>query len=114
MSCFGKDKHINWVLLKLWSESLSPNSGIHYIGELLDHKPFRCVVDQLTNGQLQWDPLENPFDKVVLGPPENRRIYPIYSGKKRYVDELKKCFPGEEKVIDEYVSLSKVRNKDSV
>lgn len=81
--------------------------GIHYIGELLDHKPFRCVVDQLTNGQLQWDPLENPFDKVVLGPPENRRIYPIYSGKKRYVDELKKCFPGEEKAIDEYVRLSK-------
>uniref|UniRef100_A0A673IYX7 All-trans-retinol 13,14-reductase n=1 Tax=Sinocyclocheilus rhinocerous TaxID=307959 RepID=A0A673IYX7_9TELE len=81
--------------------------GIHYIGELLDHKPFRCVVDQLTNGQLQWDPLENPFDKVVLGPPENRRIYPIYSGKKRYIDELKKCFPGEEKAIDEYVRLSK-------
>ncbi|KAF4115914.1 all-trans-retinol 13,14-reductase [Onychostoma macrolepis] len=81
--------------------------GIHYIGELLDHKPFRCVVDQLTNGQLQWDPLENPFDKVVLGPPENRRIYPIYSGRKRYIDELKKCFPGEEKAIDEYVRLSK-------
>lgn len=81
--------------------------GIHYIGELLDHKPFRCVVDQLTNGQLQWDPLENPFDKVVLGPPENRRIYPIYSGRKCYVDELKKCFPGEEKAIDEYVRLSK-------
>ncbi|XP_043091596.1 all-trans-retinol 13,14-reductase-like isoform X2 [Puntigrus tetrazona] len=76
--------------------------GIHYIGELMDDSPFRCMVDQLTNGQLQWDPLENPFDKVVLGPPENRRIYPIYSGKKRYVDELKKCFPGEEKAIDEY------------
>uniref|UniRef100_A0A672NST6 All-trans-retinol 13,14-reductase n=1 Tax=Sinocyclocheilus grahami TaxID=75366 RepID=A0A672NST6_SINGR len=76
--------------------------------------PFRCVVDQLINGQLQWEPLENPFDKVVLGPPENRRIYPIYSGKKRYIDELKKCFPGEEKAIDEYVRLSKVRNKDSV
>uniref|UniRef100_A0A673K2T1 All-trans-retinol 13,14-reductase n=1 Tax=Sinocyclocheilus rhinocerous TaxID=307959 RepID=A0A673K2T1_9TELE len=81
--------------------------GIHYIGELLDHKPLRCLIDQLTNGQLQWEPLDNPFDKVVLGPPENRRIYPIYSGKKRYIDELKKCFPGEEKAIDEYVRLSK-------
>uniref|UniRef100_A0A8C2KX23 All-trans-retinol 13,14-reductase n=2 Tax=Cyprinus carpio TaxID=7962 RepID=A0A8C2KX23_CYPCA len=81
--------------------------GIHYIGELLDHKPMRCVIDQLTNGQLQWEPLDNPFDRVVLGPPENRRIYPIYSGKKRYIDELKKCFPGEEKAIDEYVRLSK-------
>ncbi|XP_056309997.1 putative all-trans-retinol 13,14-reductase-like [Danio aesculapii] len=79
--------------------------GIHYIGELLDHTPFRCLIDQMTNGQLQWDPLENPFDKVVIGPPENRRIYPIYSGRKRYMDELKKCFPGEEKAIDEFVRL---------
>lgn len=81
--------------------------GIHYIGELSNHKPLRCIIDQMTNGQLQWDPLENPFDNVVIGPPENRRIYPIYSGRKRYMDELKKCFPGEEKAIDEYVRLCK-------
>ncbi|XP_051995195.1 all-trans-retinol 13,14-reductase-like [Xyrauchen texanus] len=81
--------------------------GIHYIGELLDHKPFRCMIDQLTNGQLQWEPLENPFDHVVLGPPENRRKYPIYSGRKRFPEELKKCFPGEEKAIDEYMRLVK-------
>ncbi|KAG1968459.1 all-trans-retinol 13,14-reductase [Pimephales promelas] len=80
--------------------------GIHYIGELQDHRQLRCVIDQLTNGQLQWEPLDNPYDKVVLGPPENRRIYPIYSGRKRYIDELKKCFPGEEEAIEEYVRLS--------
>lgn len=97
-----------------WSECLSPASGIHYIGELQDHRQLRCVIDQLTNGQLQWEPLDNPYDKVVLGPPENRRIYPIYSGRERYMDELKKCFPGEEKAIEEYVRLSKVRNKYSV
>uniref|UniRef100_A0A3P8VR83 All-trans-retinol 13,14-reductase n=2 Tax=Cynoglossus semilaevis TaxID=244447 RepID=A0A3P8VR83_CYNSE len=81
--------------------------GIHYIGNLLDHKPFRCMLDQLTNGQLQWEPLDNPFDQVVLGPPENRRLYPIYSGRTRFAEELKKCFPGEEKAIDEYVRLAK-------
>uniref|UniRef100_A0A1A8PEV4 All-trans-retinol 13,14-reductase n=1 Tax=Nothobranchius pienaari TaxID=704102 RepID=A0A1A8PEV4_9TELE len=81
--------------------------GIHYVGELLDHKPFRCVLDQMTNGQLQWAPLENPFDHIVLGPPENRRCYPIYSGKTRFPEELKKCFPGEEKAIDEYLRLVK-------
>lgn len=66
------------------------------------------MLDQLTNGQLQWEPLENPYDQVVLGPPENRRRYPIYSGRKRFPEELKKCFPGEEKAIDEYLKLSKV------
>lgn len=83
-------------------------SGIHYIGDLQDHKPFRCMLDQMTNGQLQWEPLENPYDQVVLGPPENRRRYPIYSGRKRFPEELKKCFPGEEKAIDEYLKLAKV------
>ncbi|XP_064844561.1 all-trans-retinol 13,14-reductase-like [Oncorhynchus masou masou] len=81
--------------------------GIHYIGDLLEHKPFRCMLDQLTNGQLQWEPLDNPFDQVVLGPPGNRRTYPIYSGRNRFPDELKKFFPGEEAAIDEYMRLVK-------
>uniref|UniRef100_A0A8C6UMI1 All-trans-retinol 13,14-reductase n=1 Tax=Neogobius melanostomus TaxID=47308 RepID=A0A8C6UMI1_9GOBI len=81
--------------------------GIHYIGDLQEHKPFRCMLDQLTNGQLQWEPLDNPYDWVVIGPPENRRRYPIYSGRTRFPEELKKCFPGEEKAIDEYVRMCK-------
>lgn len=81
--------------------------GIHYIGDLQEHKPFRCMLDQLTNGQLQWEPLANPFDWVVIGPPENRRRYPIYSGRTRFPEELKKCFPGEEKAIDEYIRMCK-------
>lgn len=89
-------------------------TGIHYIGELLDHKPFRCMLDQMTNGQLEWEPLENPFDHVVLGPPENRRWYPIYSGRTRFTDELKKCFPGEEKAIDEFMKLAKVESQFSL
>ncbi|XP_072549610.1 all-trans-retinol 13,14-reductase-like [Salminus brasiliensis] len=81
--------------------------GIHYIGDLLENEPLRCISDQLTNGQLQWAPLDNPFDKVVLGPPENRRIYHMYYGRERFTQELKKCFPGEEKAIDEFVGLVK-------
>ncbi|XP_022528563.2 all-trans-retinol 13,14-reductase [Astyanax mexicanus] len=81
--------------------------GIHYIGDLLENEPLRCISDQLTNGQLQWAKLDNPFDKVVLGPPENRRIYQMYYGRDRFTRELKKCFPGEEKAIDEFVDLVK-------
>lgn len=66
------------------------------------------MLDQMTDGQLQWEPLENPFDHVVIGPPENRRRYPIYSGRTRFPEELKKCFPGEEAAIDEYLKLVKV------
>uniref|UniRef100_A0A3P9NUV7 All-trans-retinol 13,14-reductase n=1 Tax=Poecilia reticulata TaxID=8081 RepID=A0A3P9NUV7_POERE len=84
--------------------------GIHYIGGLMDHTPFRCMLDQMTNGQLQWEKLENLFDHVVLGPPENRRSYPIYSGSARYSEELKKRFPGEEKAIDEYLKVEVKRS----
>ncbi|CAL8274400.1 unnamed protein product [Lota lota] len=85
--------------------------GIHYIGDLMEHKPFRCMLDQMTNGQLQWVPMDNPFDQVVLGPPDNRRVYSIYSGRNRFPDELKRCFPGEEKAIDEYMRLVKKAGK---
>lgn len=81
--------------------------GIHYVGNLEENGVFRCTVDQLTNGQLQWEPLENPFEQVVLGPPENRRVYPIHSGRNRFPQELKKRFPGEEKAIDEFMRLVK-------
>lgn len=66
------------------------------------------MLDQLTDGQLEWEPLGNPYDHVVLGPPDHRRVYPIYSGKERFPAELKRCFPGEEKAIDEYIRLVKV------
>ncbi|XP_076851829.1 all-trans-retinol 13,14-reductase [Brachyhypopomus gauderio] len=81
--------------------------GIHYIGDLKETRPLRCILDQLTNGQLQWEPLDDPFDQVVVGPPENRRTYPIYSGRQRFAQELKKRFPGEEKGIDEFMRLIK-------
>ncbi|XP_043955837.1 all-trans-retinol 13,14-reductase-like [Gambusia affinis] len=81
--------------------------GIHYIGDLLGDSPFRCMLDQMTDGQLQWEPLEKAFDHVVLGSLENRRSYPIFSGSARYLEELKKRFPGEEKAIDEYMRLVK-------
>ncbi|XP_026884069.2 all-trans-retinol 13,14-reductase isoform X1 [Electrophorus electricus] len=81
--------------------------GIHYVGDLQESRPFRCLLDQLTNGQLQWEPLDNPFDRVVLGPPENRRTYPIYSGREHFAQELKKCFPGEDEAIDEFLRLTK-------
>lgn len=72
------------------------------------------MLDQMTNGQLEWEPLENPFDHVVLGPLENRRRYPIYSGRSRFTEELKKCFPGEKKAIDEFIKLIKVGSQFSL
>ncbi|KAM3926134.1 all-trans-retinol 13,14-reductase-like [Leptodactylus fuscus] len=81
--------------------------GIHYIGQLNEQSPFRILVDQLTDGQLQWSLMDNPFDVVVLGDPKNGRRYNMKYGTKAYVDELKKSFPGEEKAIENFMKLVK-------
>ncbi|KAM9311977.1 all-trans-retinol 13,14-reductase [Gastrophryne carolinensis] len=82
--------------------------GIHYIGQLNEQSPFRIMVDQLTDGQLQWAPMDNPFDVVLLGDIQNgHRRYNMRSGTRAYIDELKKAFPGEEAAIENFMKLVK-------
>ena len=38
--------------------------GIHYIGEMRNNTLLRGLMDELTNGQLQWNDLDDPFDTV--------------------------------------------------
>ena len=82
--------------------------GIHYIGEI-DHGRYnRVLVDQLTDGQLEWAPLMNPYDRVTIGLGDKMREYPIYHDLARFAHELKQIFPFEEHTaIDEYVKLVK-------
>ncbi|XP_040270488.1 all-trans-retinol 13,14-reductase [Bufo bufo] len=79
--------------------------GIHYIGQMNEQSPLRILVDQLTDGQLQWSSMDNPFDVVVLGDIKNGRRYNMKTGQKAYTDELKKSFPGEEKAIENFMKL---------
>ncbi|CAI9558873.1 unnamed protein product [Staurois parvus] len=81
--------------------------GIHYIGQLNERSPFRILVDQLTDGQLQWSPMDDPFDVVLIGDVTNGRRYNMYAGMQTYIDELKKAFPGEEKAIENFMKLVK-------
>ncbi|XP_063694603.1 all-trans-retinol 13,14-reductase-like [Bolinopsis microptera] len=82
--------------------------GIHYIGEMDDGRYNRVLVDQLTDGQLEWAPLMNPFDKVAIGVGDDKREYPIFYDLQRFAKELKPLFPVEEHdAIDEYVRLVK-------
>ena len=82
--------------------------GIHYIGEM-DHGRYnRVLVDQLTDGQLEWAPLMNPYDRVTIGLGNSMREYPIYYDLQKFVEELKPLFPTEEhSAIDEYIQLVK-------
>ncbi|NWU49851.1 RETST reductase, partial [Dromas ardeola] len=81
--------------------------GIHYVGQMQEGSVTRFMVDQLTEGQLEWARLPAAYDTVVLGEPGCGRTYRIYSGKKEYFRALKEQFPGEEAAIDEFERLVK-------
>ncbi|PNJ31340.1 RETSAT isoform 5, partial [Pongo abelii] len=82
--------------------------GIHYIGRMEEGSTGRFILDQITEGQLDWAPLSSPFDIMVLEGPNGRKEYPMYSGEKAYIQGLKEKFPQEEAIIDKYIKLVKV------
>ena len=83
--------------------------GIHYIGEMDCDGSMRLLSDQLTEGQLQWAPLEKQYDTVIIGDAENARRYPVCGGRQdEYRKALYKSFPKEKKAIDQYMNILKV------
>lgn len=68
----------------------------------------RFILDQITEGQLDWAPMASPFDMMILEGPNGRKEFPMYSGREEYIQGLKKKFPKEEAVIDKYMDLVQV------
>ncbi|NXI64724.1 RETST reductase, partial [Anseranas semipalmata] len=81
--------------------------GIHYVGQMQEGSLTRFIVDQLTEGQLDWVPMPAAYDAVVLGEPSRSKAYRIRSGTKGYFDGLKERFPGEEAAVDKFEQLLK-------
>lgn len=50
-----------------------PPPGIHYLGQLHEGSLLRVALDQITEGQLQFTRLEQHFDTLILGQPDQRR-----------------------------------------
>lgn len=84
------------------------DTGIHYIGKMQEGNIGRFILDQITEGQLDWAPMDSPFDMMILEGPDGRKEFPMYSGRKEYIQGLKEKFPEEEAVIDKYMELVKV------
>uniref|UniRef100_A0A6J0TN24 L-amino-acid oxidase n=1 Tax=Pogona vitticeps TaxID=103695 RepID=A0A6J0TN24_9SAUR len=78
--------------------------GVHYVGQMHKTGLTRVIMDQLTDGQLDWVQLEDPYDIITLGDKE----YQMFSGKKAFVEELQRQFPEEKEAIKEFMRLSKI------
>ena len=77
------------------------DTGIHYVGEMARGTMSRVLIDQLTEGRLEWVKLEEVYDTVVLG----GRQFPVPSGKGAWEKSLVERFPAEEKGIKKYFEM---------
>lgn len=75
--------------------------GVDYIGDLQDPaSPLRAAFDHLTGGQLEWAPMPDVYDRIVMG----GRTFEFPSGIERLRARLKDYFPAEAAAIDRYLA----------
>jgi len=81
--------------------------GVHYVGEMQNpNSPLRAAFDNLTGGQLEWQPMPEVYDRIVIGD----KTYDLPAGRERLRSRLKSYFPGEAQAIDCYLeTLEKAR-----
>ncbi len=84
--------------------------GVHYIGELQDPaSPLRAAFDYLTDGQLEWAPMPDVYDRVIIG----GRTFEFPTGRERFRARLKEYFPEEAAAIDRYLAAVQSAQKAS-
>ncbi|KAI4878480.1 hypothetical protein NFI96_018340 [Prochilodus magdalenae] len=89
------------------------DAGLHYIGQLHENGLLRVVMDQITEGQVQFGELDKHFDTIIMGTGEEQRKYTIHSGKTEMEEHLKKQFPNDVKAVEEYFKFMKLSAKQT-
>lgn len=84
--------------------------GVHYIGELQDPASgLRAAFDYLTGGRLEWVPLPDIYDRIVMG----GSTFEFPTGLERLRARLKDSFPQEAGAIDRYLAAVQSAQKAS-
>jgi len=76
--------------------------GVHYIGEMHKrHGTLRRIFDVISDGRLQWAPMDPVYDRIVIGD----RSVDFVAGRENLAASLKSHFPQEAHAIDAYLAL---------
>jgi all-trans-retinol 13,14-reductase len=75
--------------------------GVHYIGDVGTQTRTRRMFDFLSDGKLQWAPMDAEYDRFFIGD----KIFSAVAGKQAFRDNLVANFPEEEQAIDRYMKL---------
>lgn len=79
--------------------------GIHYIGEIGPGELNRTFVDHITDGQLQWQPLDQTYDQITIGFDEQKKAFPVSAGKNKWKNYLLETFPNERAGIEKFFQM---------
>ena len=77
--------------------------GVHYIGDVGAETRTKKMFDFLSNGELEWAPMDPEYDRFYIGD----KVYTAVAGRHAFRDNLVRQFPDEEKAIDNYMYLLK-------
>jgi all-trans-retinol 13,14-reductase len=75
--------------------------GVHYIGEVGAKTRTRRMFDFLTDGKLEWAPMDDEYDRFYIGD----KVFSARAGKQGFRDNLLRQFPDEGPAIDRYLEL---------
>lgn len=75
--------------------------GVHYIGDVGAQTQTRRMFDFLSNGQLEWAPMDAEYDRFYVGD----KVFNTQAGKREFRENLLRQFPDEQDAIDAYLKL---------
>ena len=76
--------------------------GVHYIGGVQrEDASLRLLFDDLSEGRLEWAPMDPVYDRVIVG----ERRFDFVAGREAFLEGLTREFPGERRVIERYLDL---------
>jgi all-trans-retinol 13,14-reductase len=76
--------------------------GVHYIGQVHhEGSMLRRLFDEIGDGTLQWEPMGEVYDTVVIG----GERWEYVAGREAWRDRMHLYFPDETEAIDRYLAL---------
>ena len=75
--------------------------GVHYIGDVGSKTRSWRMFDFLSDGKLEWAPMDAEYDRFYIGD----KVFNAIAGKQAFRDNLVASFPKEEQAIDRYLEL---------
>ena len=81
-----------------WDVGLNSIGNVHKSDHIL-----RQAFDYITDGQLEWNKISEPYEKVVIGEGDQQVNINVKAGKDGFISSLVDAFPNERIAIETYV-----------